>query len=35
MKDAYVLEKWKLFGMMVLTALFGVLVGGQARRWRG
>lgn len=34
MKDAYVFGKWKLFGLMVLTALFGVLVGGQARRWR-
>jgi hypothetical protein len=34
MQDAYVLGKWKLAGLLILSALFGVVVGGQGRRWR-
>lgn len=31
MKDAYVFGKWKLFGLLVLSALFGMLVGRRGR----
>ncbi len=34
MQDGYVLGKWRLFGLLALSALFGVIVGGQGRRWR-
>jgi hypothetical protein len=34
MQDAYIFTKWKLFGLLLLSALFGVVVGGQARAWR-
>ena len=32
MQDAYVLSKWKLYGLMLITALFGMLVGARGRR---
>lgn len=32
MKDAYVMGKWKLFGVMIATALFGMVVGRELRR---
>lgn len=34
MKDAYVLSKFRLLGLLLLSALLGVVVGGQARVWR-
>jgi hypothetical protein len=27
MQDAYIFTKWKLFGLLLLSALFGVVVG--------
>lgn len=34
MNYPYVIERYKLFVYLLLAGLFGVVVGGQAKRWR-
>lgn len=35
MNHAHVIERYKLVVYLILAGIFGVIVGGQAKRWRG